>query len=245
MTTYTTRWIRAWTFASTLGVALSLLVWSPVEVLGLFLTAAVSAALLVVMLTPAASSGPASASSCWERVGRRSVGLGLAVVAFGALVATMHYLVVPVLLLVSVTSPWVVGRVLDSHPGVSAPRHESLEESLESLADSPEVSPVVSRPATGLSSPALPPVPDLATDDLHRLSDQALCRRWRDSFAALQQARSPVERSRLVDLRARCLDELDRRSPTALAAWLASGAGPSGSPERFLTEERGGRPDAA
>jgi hypothetical protein len=66
------------------------------------------------------------------------------------------------------------------------------------------------------------------------LSDDALCLVWRASFSALERAQSPAERARIVDARRAYLDELERRNPPGVAAWLASGARAAGNPSKFV-----------
>lgn len=66
------------------------------------------------------------------------------------------------------------------------------------------------------------------------LSDDALCLAWRASFSALQRANSPAERLRIVEARRAYLEELERRNPPGVAAWLASGARAAGNPTRFV-----------
>lgn len=61
-----------------------------------------------------------------------------------------------------------------------------------------------------------------------------LCRQWRDSYEALRQARTANQRLRIVMERQRCLDELGRRDPEGLQAWLSSSASAAGDPARFL-----------
>jgi hypothetical protein len=78
------------------------------------------------------------------------------------------------------------------------------------------------------------------------LTDAELCRLWRGTFWELQARRAPDQVLRMVALRQSCLDELERRHPSALHAWLVSGARASGGPEKFLTDgERPGSADAA
>jgi hypothetical protein len=72
-------------------------------------------------------------------------------------------------------------------------------------------------------------VPDRSTADL--------CRQWRDSYEALRHARTDAQRLRIVMERQRCLDELDRRDPEGLQAWLASAASAAGDPARFLKNQ--------
>jgi hypothetical protein len=67
------------------------------------------------------------------------------------------------------------------------------------------------------------------------MTDRELCREWRHSFVTLQSARTAEELARVVAQRQVFLDEMERRSPTALKAWLDSGARAAGGPERFLT----------
>ncbi|HWD80167.1 MAG TPA: hypothetical protein VG497_14825 [Kribbella sp.] len=61
-----------------------------------------------------------------------------------------------------------------------------------------------------------------------------LCREWQDSFEALGHATTPTARLRIVIARERCLDELERRDPEGMHAWLESAASPAGNPRNFL-----------
>ncbi|TDO46777.1 hypothetical protein EV643_110160 [Kribbella sp. VKM Ac-2527] len=63
-----------------------------------------------------------------------------------------------------------------------------------------------------------------------------LCREWLDSYEALRQAVTPAARLRIVMERQRCLDELERRDPEGLNAWLSSNASAAGDPSRFLSD---------
>ncbi|WP_427896196.1 hypothetical protein ACQHIV_19900 [Kribbella sp. GL6] len=76
------------------------------------------------------------------------------------------------------------------------------------------------------------PAHDLA--DLADLSDEALCLAWRASFPGLQRALSPTDHLRVVEERRAYLDELDRRHPDGVAAWLASNPRAAGDPTRFV-----------
>jgi hypothetical protein len=66
------------------------------------------------------------------------------------------------------------------------------------------------------------------------MTDQELCVAWRRSFVQLERARTSAEALPVVQLRARCLEELERRHPRAVRAWLASGTRASGDPTPFL-----------
>ncbi|NEA32674.1 hypothetical protein [Streptomyces sp. SID13031] len=65
-------------------------------------------------------------------------------------------------------------------------------------------------------------------------STAQLCRQWHDTFEDLHQATTPAARLRIVTARQRCLDELERRDPDGLNAWLSSTASAAGDPSRFL-----------
>ncbi|NUR97676.1 MAG: hypothetical protein HOV67_20780 [Kribbellaceae bacterium] len=62
-----------------------------------------------------------------------------------------------------------------------------------------------------------------------------LCREWHDSFEALGHATTATARLRIVIARERCLDELERRDPEGMHAWLESAASAAGDPRPFLT----------
>jgi hypothetical protein len=71
------------------------------------------------------------------------------------------------------------------------------------------------------------------------LSDDALSLAWRASFPELQRATSPAQRLRIVTERQEYLDELERRNPRGLAAWLASGARAAGDPKPYVQGDSG------
>jgi hypothetical protein len=66
------------------------------------------------------------------------------------------------------------------------------------------------------------------------LTTAELCRHWQDSFEALRHATTAAARLRIVETRQHCLDELERRDPIALNAWLGDNASAAGDPARFL-----------
>jgi hypothetical protein len=66
------------------------------------------------------------------------------------------------------------------------------------------------------------------------ITTEELCREWCQSYAALRHAPTPRDRLRIVMARQWCLDELERRHPEALHAWLESAASAGGDPARFL-----------
>jgi len=76
----------------------------------------------------------------------------------------------------------------------------------------------------------LPPDPRYS---LAELDDDALCRLWRYTYWQLDLQTTEAGVLELVALRQACLDELERRDPSALRAWLFSGERASGGAERF------------
>lgn len=67
------------------------------------------------------------------------------------------------------------------------------------------------------------------------LTTAELCRQWQDSYQALREAPTLALRLQIIEAREHCLDELERRNPDGLQAWLASAASAAGDPSRFLT----------
>jgi hypothetical protein len=76
--------------------------------------------------------------------------------------------------------------------------------------------------------------------DLSALDDAALCLAWRRSYLMLEEAPNGPDRIALVVQRQLYLDELQRRCPSGVAAWLASGARASSNPMPFLSDGRAG-----
>jgi hypothetical protein len=83
---------------------------------------------------------------------------------------------------------------------------------------------------------------DMAASAARALTDHDLCRAWCTSFDVLQSASGVEARARVVSLRQAYLDELDRRDPLGLSAWLASGARATGNPDRYLSRPGLDRP---
>lgn len=75
------------------------------------------------------------------------------------------------------------------------------------------------------------------------LSDEELCLAWRRSFQLLAAAPSAQARLTVVEERQRYLDELYRRSPEGVAAWLAAGARASGNPLPYVGDDDDRRTD--
>ncbi|WP_460663607.1 hypothetical protein [Kribbella swartbergensis] len=107
-------------------------------------------------------------------------------------------------------------------------------------ASSPRAVEWWSRPLRRQRTRAEPVVPTPPSPGL--VSTSRLCREWHESYVALSQATTPTARLRIVMARQRCLDELERRDPEGIRAWLASAASAGGDPSRFLTGRRSDHP---
>jgi hypothetical protein len=89
------------------------------------------------------------------------------------------------------------------------------------------------RPPTTTVRPGAP-APEALVIASSGVSDGELCRAWRASFAALLEAPDLAAREQVVRLRQDYLDELIRRHPEPVRAWLASGPRAASGPERYL-----------
>jgi hypothetical protein len=78
--------------------------------------------------------------------------------------------------------------------------------------------------------------------ELLTISTAELCRQWQATYDSLRSATTPAVMLRIVEARQRCLDELERRDPSGLNAWLASAASAAGDPSSFLTGHSPDRP---
>jgi hypothetical protein len=74
------------------------------------------------------------------------------------------------------------------------------------------------------------------SEQLASLDDASLCLAWRRTFVQLEAASSVEDRVAVVWQRQLCLDELQRRCPDGVAAWLSSGARAGGNPLPFLED---------
>lgn len=168
-----------------------------------------------------ASGAPGGA---WIRgVAAEATWAGAAVVAVCGYAAAIGTAVLPLLFLVTATSPPVVGYL--------AGRLTTETDADESSAPPAQTEIVVDHPPE-------PQCAEETVNPLSKLSDFELCIEWRRSYTALEKAGTPVERLRIVASRQGYLDELERRRPDCFADWLAAGARAAGDPSKYFL--RGG-----
>lgn len=243
--TYAVHWARCWSLVGAVGVGLSFLLWKPVNVLTVFLTAALCAGILLVLVAPAEGSHSPLPVVRWSRIFARAGLAGAAVLALGALSTALPTVALPLALVALATCPPVVdqlrqwrrsaaGRATGAWtPGAPASAGREL------VHDGPGPDEAAGTGRSSGSGPAPVERPlDVTSAAAGEMTDAELCRVWRHSFVTLQAARSPHELARVVAQRQVYLDEMERRSPTALQAWLESGARAAGGPDRFLTKRR-------
>jgi hypothetical protein len=241
---YAAHWARFWSLVGAVGVGFSFLVWEPLSVLSVFITASVCAGVLLAMVAPAPGPHSPLPAVRWSRIAARAALLGGGAVAVGAFSAVLPAAALPLVLAAVLSSPvcldhvrrWrdtrrsAVGQTTQV-PGTLDGR--PAEESLDGAQEPP--------PWPGPTGCRL----DVSPASAQELTDEELCREWRRSFVTLTSARSSRDLGLVVAQRQIYLDEMDRRSPSALQAWLASGARAAGGPDRFLTQRHDDQSDAA
>lgn len=99
------------------------------------------------------------------------------------------------------------------------------------------------RRTAAVPEPALQPPPDLPAELVRltttppaELTTEQLCLAWRRSYTALQHTTSGPDRDVIVGVRAKYLDELERRDQEGFTRWLEAGASAGSDPSRYLAE---------
>jgi hypothetical protein len=216
---YASVWLWTWTFVAAGGVGLAMLEWSTVAVIIVVLGITTVMAALLSML----SSEPAVRRRANGSVGHMftwSVTVAFAGTGLLALLTVSPPLALLVVLLIAVTSPRLVSLVL-RRSTQRPPRHP--DRTARGLG-----------PATEPDDPPVAPVPPSQEQvDVTTLSDKELFYLWRRTFWELRGSAAVDDRLTVISLRQACLEELERRDPDGLSAWLDSGGRASGGPERY------------
>jgi hypothetical protein len=217
MSKYRSSWLLAWSTTSLLGVCLALLLWPVGAVVLLFAIAATTAALISAYTDGTVDVPvPEALRTRLRRVAVRAGSLGVGAVAVVALAAVAPHVLLVLLLLAGATSPHCVGLV----------RGHLDDRRLRASRLRPDHARAWS---------------ETAVSTAQGLTDHDLCHAWCTSFDVLQSTSNVEARARIVCLRQAYLDELDRRDPHGLHAWLTSGARATGNPDRYLTDSRADR----
>lgn len=135
-----------------------------------------------------------------------------------------------IILLAAITSPWAV------RPLVAATRREKVPD--YPLAGVIDIESAQRLWVEATMSMELVPSVDIETAlaELPHLSDLEVCHAWRRSFVVLDSVSNPRDRLAVVQLREAYLDELDRRQPRALRAWLAAGGRAASGPDKYFRD---------
>jgi hypothetical protein len=191
-----------------LGAAAVLLPTGLVTLVALFAVAGVLVATLLAPSSPGAAPPGAN-----RRILRAGVLSGLAGGALAGLVALAGPAGAVPVALVLMASPPALRSCRRALGAISRPSDDQLYTLARSLA---------------YMSPGYLPF-ELAPD-LRMLSDDQLDRAWRESRPALLTDAGRRELLHAVEERGRYLDELERRQPGLLKAWLAAETGEPGEP---------------
>lgn len=209
---YRSVWLYGWSAVAVVCIGLAPMVWPISTVVMLFVVGAVAAGTVTFgYLTRDNVEAPGRGDLVAATARNACLG-GAAVTAVSVAARMNGPVLLAVLVLVAVSSPYVVERLIGKVSASSSRRH----------ADGG---------SSGAEAVGVIPLPPAG--EVH--DDKELCRLWRISFTILQTARHPITRERVVALRQGYLDELERRDPTAVTAWLASGPSAAGGPEQFLS----------
>lgn len=193
---------------------------------GLRTTATVAFSSAVIGCCLSAMLSAASGMQTVRRTVRAGLVVGLAATATLGLVGVLGVTGLVAVLVVAGTHPAsrralrVHAKGLGSGPAVQSTRRSG-------------------RPESAIATNRTRDIRQRRAVELDNLSDAELCMTWRRSFVWLEAACVAPERVLVVQLRQELLDELQRRHPAGVSAWLASGARAAGNPLPFL--ER--RPD--
>jgi hypothetical protein len=194
--------------ASAAGVGYSFLLWSPQDVSTALVVVMFVAVILLVLGAPPDQPDPVH----WGTPGVVALHVAAGMVTAIAVMALLHGIGVLIVAVVAATSPWARSKWVrrDTSTADDALRRDDV------------APPEVWLRAETVSS-------------VRRLTDRELCEAFRRTYPVLLSAPTPAVKAQIVALRQLYLDDLERRDPTALAAWLASGASAEGSPDRFIS----------
>ncbi len=204
--------------------------------LALFILAAGAAAAAYCVRRPAGADTPAVSSEPGPGLLAITVAAGAVLSAAAATLALSPWLLVAFALAAGLTCPGFVNATLVRLAGPRRPQ-------VVSVSDAP-----IGGAGLAGSQPLSITGQDIAEAEalairvdavyLECLSTTELCRTWRESFVRLQRASVDDQRALIVASRARCLDELCRRDPDGVDAWLCRGPRAASGPDRYMRHGR-------
>jgi hypothetical protein len=219
---YRDGWLLVTAVAATVGVWIALRTWPVVAVLGAFACAALVGGSLAEAVRVRSRNR--------RRLAVDGALAGATAIAAAGLVALLGAPGLLVVALLAATCPhlWAARRLSSRSPSPEPTRGAGLPErshetSTGTMATTVDEGPVL--------TPEIPTEPWL-------LDDYELCCAWRRSSLLLEHPHSPATHSRLAQQRQLYLDELERRNPAGVSAWLASGARAASDPTRYIVPRR-------
>jgi hypothetical protein len=213
MNSYRRLWLCWWGATGALGLLVGFGTLPVLTVIGVSSAAALLVGAVAFVLLTADADRHRSAGQLGWQVVRCGLGGALLVVTIIATSVCAGPLAMPLLALAAVTSPWTVrsGLRLASRPRLASDDDVTSPPSVDAMCmQASDWAPAV-----------------------QMLTDEQLCVAWCASYTAMQSAPVP-ERAALATLRHAYLEDLERRNPAGLRAWLDSGARAAGNPSRHL-----------
>ncbi|ELB92749.1 hypothetical protein Rwratislav_12393 [Rhodococcus wratislaviensis IFP 2016] len=198
------------------GFAVAIFTVHPDVLVSAAFAAAVTGGGLTAMVADSSATATATPRSSLPTAALNAATAGAILISIVGLIALSGAAAVPLVLVLTVTARPVARRLRRWPP----------------LAQLLTPKPSASCDPDVLTAPGSLPAPPPACAEL---SDDALCRGWRTSFAKLQNTASVTDRLRLARIRQQYLDEIERRDPQGFAAWFTTGARAGSDPSKFLT----------
>ena len=232
------RWFRIWEVVAALGLVLACVLLGVGVTIALWAVGAFLAALLLLTFRAShpAETGLGDGFTLCATVTQAGA-FGAAFVACCAFATLSPGLALILVTLATASSPFLRQSIR------RIPRGRAGDDVIPNAAGDHTPPPAPSERAA-VASPSLRRVCDPVGAPC--LTNEELCHTWRRTFLLLQQDVDPAATAALVSIRQGCLDEMERRNPDGLQAWLASGARAAGSPEKFLTAPTDdGQPEVA
>jgi len=207
--------VRSWCvyLATTAGLVCAIASWG----LGRVVISVVMLVIAAAVIASSVREGDGRSAVPW--IVRVTLAAGLIPPAAAGLIAVFKFAGVLTVLILAATTPALTSLVRVRRHAPGDPPGVRLE-------------PAIPRDAATSLAAATP------ARELRSLDDEELCLAWRQSFRLLEASFSAAERLSVVEQRQHYLDELHRRSPEGLAAWLASGARAPGNPLPYVADAR-------
>jgi hypothetical protein len=205
-----------------LGVCVALLIWPSTQMVVTFVLIGFGAAFVRHLILLGRSKASASSSFNWKASARPAARAGLVGVALGGVAEISIGLALLLALIAIATSPRFVATLRSRIP--QKPKSIPAEPLFPAYAGEAHLQEVAR---------------EVDHACLHSLSNAELCVAWRRSYCTLIVTSSVPLRAAVVASRQAYLDEMERRDPRGLTAWLAAGARAASGPERYLDDAHG------